>query len=422
MLPPLYLIQMNASNTLPDPGGVATYTHELAYHLGRERHTVELLTYPFRGPALPLPGRPYRVRRLDSFDLRRLVERGGSPLDLLTRLPAKVLAMARDTTRIVRGRPGGTPQAVLWALTWWPEALAAFLVARRCGLPYVISAHGYEALVSREARRHRLYAAVLNRAARVFAVSGHTARLLVRCGVRADTIRVIHNGVRPERFRLTDDGKRRVDRLRARLAPSPAYLLLTLARLVPRKGHLAVVEAVADLADRVPGIRYVIAGDGPMRAEIERRARILRVEDRVVFAGNVSEEEKIDLLHACDLFVMPNRDVPLPGGVPDTEGFGIVFLEAACCGKQVVGGREGGASEAVVHEQTGLLVDTAEPSALREAILDLWQEPERARRMGTAARERAEQTFTWDRAAGQYARELREVVSAQPSPGPRRTR
>ncbi len=407
---PLYIILLNACQTLPDKGGIATYTHELAHHLGKKGHIPSVLTYPSSNSSL-FPPRHYQVRRLPSFDVSRLVQSGGSRGALLTRLPPKVLGMARDIARVTRGMPRKGQRRVLWAVTWWPEGLAAWLASRMLRIPYVVTAHGYEAIVSPHARRHFLYRGVMNRASRVFAVSAHTAGHLRRCGVSARGLRVVHNGIRLEPFVLDHSERPLVEQTRNRYSLQGRFVLLTVARLVPRKGHLAVLEALAGLRGRLPGLCYIIAGEGPMMEELREAVKGLCLQDSVRFCGEISDKEKVSLLHACDVFVMPNRDIQRPDGVFDTEGFGIVFLEASACGKPVIAGRAGGAPEAVVDGHTGILVDPSNPGELEEAVFRLYADRDMALRLGLEGKRRVEREFTWDRLVDQYLNELTVVQS-----------
>ena len=409
MRQPLYIILLNACQTLPEKGGIATYTHELAHRLGEKGHSVSVLTYPSAGSPLS-PSRHYEVQRYPSFDLRPLVKSGGSRASLLTRLPPKVVAMALDTARVVRRIPGEQQNRILWAVTWWPEALAAYLVSRIQKIPYVITAHGYEAILPAHARRHFLYKRVLDGASRVFAVSAHTAGWLVQCKVSEERLRVIHNGVRPEQFALDGETRRLVEQTRKRFALDGRFVLLTIARLVPRKGHLAVLNALAGLKPRIPNLRYLIVGDGPTKDQLHRAVRELSLEDVVSFGGEVSDQERTSLLHACDVFVMPNSDILRPDGVLDTEGFGIVFLEASACGKPAIAGKAGGAPEAVSDGQTGILVDPANTDELEEAIFRLYSDRDLALRLGLEGKQRVEREFTWDELTETYLTELTSIL------------
>jgi phosphatidylinositol alpha-1,6-mannosyltransferase len=350
------------------------------------------------------------VRRYPSFDIQELVKSGGSRSYTFLRLPPKILAMVRDTTRALKRTEDAKGKSVLWALTWWPEGLVAFLVSNILKIPYVITAHGREAILSTTARRHFLYKKIFDRAACVFAVSNHTAGCLEQSGVAQERIRVIHNGVRPDRFRLNEDRKRLILEVRERFGLEQGFVLLTIARLVARKGHRAVLEAMAELGGRIPALRYLIAGEGPEKDALAEATRELGLEDVVTFVGEVSDEEKIALLHACDVFVMPNRDVLRADGFLDTEGFGIVFLEASACSKPVIGGRAGGVPEAVLDGRTGVLVDPSGHHDLADAIHRLWSDRGMAERLGREGKARVEAEFNWERLTEKHARELKAFL------------
>jgi phosphatidylinositol alpha-1,6-mannosyltransferase len=142
---------------------------------------------------------------------------------------------------------------------------------------------------------------------------------------------------------------------------------LTVGRIVPRKGFDAVIRALPKIIESVPDVHYLIVGTGHFRPTLESLIAELRLEDRVTFTGQVSDEDLADYYRLCDLFIMPNRE--MPDG--DTEGFGLVFLEANACGKPVIGGLAGGAVEAVRSEQNGLLVDGWSVNEVGEAVVRL---------------------------------------------------
>ena len=135
----------------------------------------------------------------------------------------------------------------------------------------------------------------------------------------------------------------------------------------------------------------MVAGGGPDRDRLEGLAAGAP-NGSVVFAGEVPDDELPGMYAAADVFAMPCRS--RWGGL-EVEGFGIVFLEAAAAGKPVVAGRSGGAAEAVVDLQTGLLVEGSEPKAVALAVGRLLEHRQEAARMGAAGRARVEASFTW---------------------------
>jgi phosphatidylinositol alpha-1,6-mannosyltransferase len=143
-------------------------------------------------------------------------------------------------------------------------------------------------------------------------------------------------------------------------------------------------------------IEYALIGIGDDLDYLQKLARELAVEHRVHFLGHVSYEDLPRWYNVCDLFVMPNRDID-----GDSEGFGLVFLEAAASGKPVVAGKAGGTDSAVVEGVTGLRVDGENVNEIAASIRHLLSDPEESARMGRAARQRVLADFTHKRRVDQ---------------------
>ena len=188
------------------------------------------------------------------------------------------------------------------------------------------------------------------------------------------------------------------DDLEVRTAP----VLLSLGRLVARKGFDRVLRSAAVLRARFPGLAVIVAGDGPERKPLESLARDLGLEQSVRMTGAVDELTKWALYDLCDLFVMPNR---LLGGA-DWEGFGIVFVEAALASRAVVGGRNGGVPDAVEEGVTGVLVDPEDQAALTSAIEHLLADDGLRGRMGRAGKDRARTRFSGEVVAREFRSQL----------------
>jgi len=181
---------------------------------------------------------------------------------------------------------------------------------------------------------------------------------------------------------------RRAARVQQGLPPH-GPLVVSVSRLVPRKGMDVVIEAANRLAPSYPDLTLAIAGDGRERGRLERLAARSTLDVKVL--GRVSDEDRAALLGAADVFVMACRNRWL--GL-EQEGFGIVFLEAAAAGVPQIAGASGGAQEAVLHGVTGLVVDHPDdPGEVAEALRALLADPTRRRRMGRAARARVRESF-----------------------------
>jgi phosphatidyl-myo-inositol dimannoside synthase len=188
--------------------------------------------------------------------------------------------------------------------------------------------------------------------------------------------------------------------------PAEGPLLTSVSRLVPRKGMDVLIAAANRLAPSFPDLVVAIAGDGRELGHLRRLAA--QSPARVEVLGRVSRQDRAALLGAADVFVMACRNRWL--GL-EQEGFGIVFLEAAAAGVPQVAGDSGGASEAVLDGETGLVVaDPGNPGAVAEALRSLLVDPERRRTMGEAARSRVRESFDNDILASRLAEALAGVA------------
>ena len=174
--------------------------------------------------------------------------------------------------------------------------------------------------------------------------------------------------------------------------PSSAPILLCLGRLAEEKGLDLALAAFALLRDRFPHARLVIAGDGPVRGELEQQAAELGLNEAVHFAGWIAPDEVPALINTATLVVMPSR----------REAFGLVALQAALMARPVVAARVGGLPEIVAHGETGWLVEKEDSSALAETIADLLAHYDTAVQMGRSARRRAQGLFGWERCVDAY--------------------
>lgn len=281
-----------------------------------------------------------------------------------------------------------TIYAAHWELGVVPSMLSCLL-----RFNVVTTAHGWEITKKGGRRRRILERYALRHANLILAVSQYTRDRVLEAGGRPDRLRVVSNGVDTRKFH---PAPRRED-LMARFGLHGRRVLLTLSRIVERKGHDRVIEALPRVSERIPQVCYLIGGRGDYQRVLEAKADRLGVRERVRFAGYVSDDLLNDFYNLAEVYVMPCRELSDQGNV---EGFGITFLEAGACGLPVIGGRSGGVEDAVVDGETGVLVDPSDVDTLAQAIIRLLTDRPLARRMGEAGRKRAE-GFSWDRTVRQ---------------------
>jgi phosphatidylinositol alpha-1,6-mannosyltransferase len=361
----------------PKVGGIQTYLWELWRRLPPETFAVLTTAHP-DAPAFDA-AQPFRVERVSGTvlwptpDLRRRID---------------ALAAELDAGFVVLD-----------------PALPLGAVGPQLGRPYLVVAHGAEIPV---AGRIPVVGAILARVLRggAGAVAGgnYAAAELARAAGRPLDVAAIPPGVDTRRFVPVPEQERPAIR-RSLGLPQDGPLVVNVGRLVPRKGADVLIEAVARLRSTHPDLTLAVAGAGRDRERLEGLATRRRAPVR--FLGRVADD-RLPALYACaDVFAAPNR--ARWGGL-EQEGFGIVFVEAAACGIPQVAGDSGGAPEAVVDGETGLLVERPGiPSEVASALERLIGDPSVRRRLGQQSRRRAVDLFAYDVLAARLAAYLTAV-------------
>jgi phosphatidylinositol alpha-1,6-mannosyltransferase len=353
-------------------GGVAVWAEKLAEFFARAGHDVTVLT------PRQLPGddefdaaRKYRVLRTRNVKARRIK-----------------YAYAHWRTRLLL-RVEKFDHAI--ALTWYP-----FANALAGQVPLTLFAHGNDFMETRwqqkkwRGKMERAFAA----ANRIVAVSSETERELRRVlpGFESKT-KVLFPAVDPAEFPS---------------APAPVaapVVLLTLGRVVERKGQDMVIRALPKILREFPRVQYWIAGRGAHLEKLRALAAELQIGEKIRFLGLVPAAERVQLYQRCSVYLMPSRTI---GDKGDFEGFGITYLEANACGRPVIGGRSGGVADAVLDGVTGLLVDPHSPDDVAEKTLQLLRDGNFAAQLARAGRERVERELNWTATAEKLLNLLRE--------------
>jgi phosphatidylinositol alpha-1,6-mannosyltransferase len=269
------------------------------------------------------------------------------------------------------------------ASMWFPGGLAACFLPRPLRGRLGVLAHGSEIAPERGGLRRYIMRHVFKHADVIIANSRFTRDLLVRAGVR-DNVEIVYNGI--------DD-----DPIVPQRAAHP--IILSVGRLVSRKGFDKIIEALPAVLKLFPTAVYEIVGAGPQRAELEALADRCGVRDQVTFLGAVDDAQLREAYARAWIFALPVRAVG-----SDVEGFGLVYLEAALAALPAIGGRGSGAEDTIVAGDTGLLVEGTSIEAVAQAILGLLGDPDRAAIMGARGRQRALEHFTWRKTAAEIER------------------
>jgi len=349
----------------PRHGGIETLMSRLAELRAQSGAGVVVVAPALPGCAAFDAALPYPVIRY--YDARK---------------PANLIPIAIAFLQALRT----TRERTTIAANWWPVGVPLVLVPRFLRGRLAVFAHGSDVAPEKGGLRRAVMRFVFQRADVVLANSSFTRRLLDEAGVRGK-VAVVTLGV----------DLRPIEPARA---PDPT--VLSVGRLIERKGFDRIIDALPGLIERFPSLRYEIVGDGPQRAALTAQVSRLGLGEHVRFHGSLSDEDARRAYARAWCFALPTRRVG-----SDVEGFGIVYLEAAMAQLPTIGGLDSGAADAIVDGVTGLLVDGARTPAVSDAIATLLSDRVKADEMGRRGLERAA-AFTWQRTNDEIRRALEE--------------
>ncbi|MFC5652266.1 glycosyltransferase family 4 protein [Paenibacillus solisilvae] len=278
------------------------------------------------------------------------------------------------------------------------------------GHRYAISTHGMDMLMFRRVWGLRfIVKQILRRADLILTNSEFTKKLVESYGVPASKIDLVHPGVESGY-----DIQAKSSELMHKHKLEDKYVLLSVGRLVLRKGHDRVIEAMPAIIQALPSALYLIVGEGPERKRLEQLSIQLGVSDYVVFVGSVHGSELLnEYYNVCDQFIMISREL----AKGDAEGFGIVYLEAASAGIPVIAGNSGGVCEAVLDGVTGLLVDPQSTDEITEAVLTLQKDSQLREKLTRNGYKRAKSSFNYVVLAEKFDLSLHKLCSASSNAG-----
>ncbi len=356
----------------PYTGGIAQWAAGVADSLQRLGHNVQLFTR-FRPEFVGVKSRRY------DFPVHYI--HGRRWQQLRSYYCYRAIKPVYDTD--------GKPDVII--ATTWNVARGVLPLTKKYGTKLITVVHGLEVTRKMPFYKKRWLTKTLNGSFRVISVSKFTReRVLVSYPISPDKIKVFPNGVDAELFSPGLD----VSSLKKQLGLGSEKIILTLARVIERKGHDQVIKALPEVRKHFPDAKYIISGvweEGYYR-RLQNLISELDLKNAVIFTGYVHPDETRLYYNLCDVYIMPSRELTDKG---DTEGFGITYLEANACEKPVIGGRSGGVVDAIVDGETGFLVDPLDSSQIARKLILLLSDAELARKLGKQGRERIEREYTW---------------------------
>ncbi len=229
-----------------------------------------------------------------------------------------------------------------------------------------------------------------NKANYIVANSNYTKELAISLGVSGSKIHIINPGIN-EPKNINKTLKAKANELFKNSYPK----IITIARLEKRKSHDHILMSIKNLKNKYPNIKYISIGSGNEENKLRQLCKELAIEKEVIFLKNIEEEYKIALLNESNLFLMPSRI-----DNRSVEGFGISYIEAASYSVGSIGGKDGGASDAIMNNKTGLICDGNSLNSIYDSII-LYFKDENFKKFGTAAKDYSTK-FYWKNIIKKY--------------------
>jgi phosphatidyl-myo-inositol dimannoside synthase len=273
-----------------------------------------------------------------------------------------------------------------------PIGKYAYILKKILNIDYYIFIHGLDIkLAQNKIIKKFLTKIILNNAKIVFANSEST-KSIIKTKTR---IKILYPGVN-ENFKNIDENKKLEIVKKYNLEGKK--IILTVGRVIKRKNHEFIIKAIDELKNEFSNLTYLIAGTGD---NLEHLKNLATDNKNIIFLGDVSDEELPYFYSICDIFTMISHETK-----EDTEGFGIVYLEAALFHKPSIAANSGGAKEAVIHNESGLLINNENPEELKTAIKILLTNQDFVKKIGEKSYTRVIENFTWEKITNKLIQEL----------------
>jgi phosphatidylinositol alpha-1,6-mannosyltransferase len=280
-----------------------------------------------------------------------------------------------------------------------PLGTAAMILKLITGVRYSVFIHGTDLnMAQAKSRRRWLARRILAGAENIICNSSFAGKLAEKFIGASAKIKIVNPGIEPGNA----SDQKTIENLKTKYGLADKLVLLTVGRLVSRKGIDKVLESMPLALQRIPNLFYAIIGNGPDLVNLRSQISNYLLDKSSAIITDATDEERDAWYDLCDIFVLAGRQIK-----GDVEGFGIVYLEAGVHGKPVIAGDTGGVRDAVVDGLSGLVIDATNAENIALAIVRLAADRALRERLGEQGRVRALDEFSWQR----QAKKIYDIIS-----------
>lgn len=286
-----------------------------------------------------------------------------------------------------------------------PQGFTGLFIKTVLNIPCITTLHGSDVFSLRKGFMNALNTRVIRQSDAVTANSSQTAGAAKHLSYRKVVFQ-IPMGVDTDFFKKSED------QLDLRKEAGKGRIVLYVGRLIDWKGVDYLISAMPEVLSKYSDTRLIIAGEGPDRYQLEQLAKKSGHGDKITFRGSLSQEALKDCYAQADVFVLPS----IENDAGETEGLGVVLLEAMASSVSVIGSHVGGIGDIVKHETTGLLVPQKNPTAIAHGIIRLFEDNELRKKLTESGRQLVEEQFSWDVVSDRFIQLYHDRIKAPSHP------
>lgn len=313
---------------------------------------------------------------------------------LITKLPFKPKWLTALLKSIYYVKKEGIEQ--LWAGQVLPLGTVCLIIKKIFNLPYFVSCHGTDILTAQKNKKKRELAVKILKEAKFITANSHfTKNEIIKLGIEDNKIIVIY----PCPNDLPEINQKTANEIKIKYSLENKKIILSVGRLVERKGFSLVINSLAPLLKSHPDLIYLIIGNGPKEKELDLLIKKLNLINQIRILTKINNNELAHLFNLCEIFILTPYEL-----FGEIEGFGMVYLEAGLFSKPVIASRSGGVPEAVIENMTGILVNPEKTEEISKAINLLLFDKNLAFSLGRAGHENAIRNFQW-------ANEIKKIIN-----------
>jgi glycosyltransferase involved in cell wall biosynthesis len=377
-----------------DPHGI--FVHRLMREICRQGHEVQVIA-PFSGNKTDYILEGVNVKKFNYFypkRFQRLCGRSGMIDNIKEGFFVKIQFLSFILFNVLNSRKLRDMDVihVQWPI---PNGLGALVLKISYKIPYLNTIHGEEVYLSKRYHTVPILKLLVRYSSKTLTNSSATLKVSLDSGLKKEKFEIIPFGVDTKFFKPIKVEKNK-----------SLFHILTIGYLIERKGFEYLIEAINEILKEYNNIKLTIVGSGPLEKQLKTIIKDFKLENQIQLISNISDEELLKIYNSSDIFVLPS----IVDSQGNTEGLGVVLLEAMACKLPVIASNIGGITDIVHDRINGLLVPQKDVSGLSRAIIELIENKDLQKKLAFNGYEMVKGHFNWQEIGKEHIELYKEII------------